>query len=393
MASQEQHKQMVKLHGELSRHLPQATNLRHMLHQNPHISGEEGPTADIIVEALDAQDSPDVAGGRVIRKAAPGPVVALRAELDALPITEQTDISWKSTNGAMHACGHDIHLAALVAATRTLEALNYPVVAVLQPREETVPGGAADMLNTGALSREEVCAVIGVHVQPQLQLGSFSAAPGVVNAASDEFTIVVSGHAGHGAYPHTTRDPVVAAASVVTALQHVVSRGVSPMNPAVVGIGSIHGGTAPNAIPSEVTLTGTARSYEADDRHHIKSMIESIARNAAAMHDCTVTLDYRLGEPPLRNDSQIATDQSELAMACNLQQAPAMRSCGADDFAFFAEAFPSVMSFLGVSDGNPDFPGLHSSRFLPPDSVIQDVALLMLAGYLAARNTTLHDLS
>lgn len=381
---------IADLHTLLIDELPAAIELRHRLHANPAVSGSEAPTAQLISQALDSPNAPDIAGGRVICKGNASSYVALRAELDALPIVEETDVPWRSDNGAMHACGHDVHLAALVAVVKTLEKVGLPVAAILQPREESVPGGAADMIDAGALVENRIHAVIGVHVQPQIALGTFSSASGVVNAASDEFTMIVKGKGGHGAYPHTTNDPIVAAASVVTALQHIVSRGINPMNPTVVGVGSIHGGSAPNAVPNEVTLKGTVRSYERSDRDQLAKRIESVARHAAGIHACDVFFDYRYGEPPLNNDPQLASRQAEIASQAGLVQVADMRSCGSDDFAFFGEQVPSVMSFIGVGDGQIDGPGLHSSTFLPMDSAIQDTALLMLAGYLAASEDHSH---
>lgn len=375
---------IAALRSGLDRHRDDAIELRHRLHANPTISGHEAPTAQLLARELGAEDSTDIAGGRIIVSGDSDSYVALRAELDALPIIEQTNVEWRSTNGAMHACGHDVHLAALVATFRTLQDAGMPVAAILQPREESVPGGAADMIATGALTEYRIGSVIGVHVQPQIPLGSFSSAPGVVNAASDEFTIVIQGQGGHGAYPHTTRDPITAAASVINALQHVVSRAISPMNPTVVGVGSIHGGSAANAVPDDVTLTGTVRSYDQADRIKLPELIENAARSAAGIHGCDITLQYRYGEPPLSNDPDLSLRQSTWATAWGLSSGQDIRSCGSDDFAFFGQEVPSVMSFIGVGDGSPGSPGLHSSTFLPPDSVIADTALLMLAGYVAA---------
>jgi len=284
----------------------------------------------------------------------------------------------------MHACGHDVHLAALFAAVRTLEDLSLPVIALLQPREESVPGGAQDMIKAGALVDFGIEAVIGVHVQPQVAPGMFSCAPGVVNASADQFAVTMRGIGGHGAYPHTTRDPIVATATLVNLLQSLVSRSIDPMHPAVVGVGSIHGGSAPNAIPDAVTIEGTVRTYDNDDRLAISRRIEQMAASVADAHGCIASVDYQYGEPPLNNDTDLALTQAHLATEWELLPAPELRSCGADDFAFYGEQVPSVMSFVGVKSETGGSAGLHSPRFLPPDTTIKNAAAMYLAGYAAA---------
>ncbi len=249
----------------LERQLPAAVALRHELHAHPQIGGTEYETAALVAEAMDAADAPMIAEGRVIRiGAADGPAIAIRVELDALPGVETSAVPWASRNGAVHMCGHDVHMAALTAVVATLREAGPPVplVAVLQPREELSPGGAVDMLASAVLTHHDLRAVLAVHVQPRLPAGSFSASPGTVNASSDEFTITVTGKPGHGAYPHVARDAIAAAAQVITALQYLVARNTDPMQPTVITVGSIHGGQAPNVIPETVTMSGTLRVFD-----------------------------------------------------------------------------------------------------------------------------------
>lgn len=376
---------LTPLMQKLDQALPAALELRRTIHANPYISGEEGPTASLVAAELGAPDAPDVCGGRVIRiGSATGPAVAIRAELDALPIVERTEIPWKSTNGAMHACGHDVHLAALTAVAQVLANEPIAMVALLQPREEAVPGGALDMVKSGALEDAEVRAVIGAHVHPRIEIGEFSAYPGVMNASSDEFTIVVHGRGGHGAYPHATADPIVAAATIVNALQQIVSRRSDPMEPTVITVGSIHGGSAANAIPDQVTITGTVRAYDAGHRHALHALIGEAAEHAAAIHGCRIKSEFRLGEPALRNDADLTYRLCEWAHADGLVSSHPLRSCGADDFAFYGEILPSVMAFVGAGQSDGRTPELHSSEFLPSDEIVRDTARVMIAGYLAA---------
>lgn len=369
----------------LEKELPDAIALRHEIHADPQISGFEGPTAARVSAALGQSDAPDIAGGRVIRiGSAPGPAIAIRGELDALPIRETTSVPWRSINGAMHACGHDIHLAALVAVARTLTDQPIPMVALLQPREEAVPGGALDIVQSGALEAAQVRAVIGAHVHPRIRMGEFSAFPGVMNASSDEFTITILGRGGHGAYPHATTDPISAASSMITALQQIVARRSDPMEPTVITVGSIHSGAAANAIPNEAVLTGTIRAYDPDHRDILHALITDTAQHVVAVHGCRVHVEIRRGEPALRNDERLAVRLGEWAQLDGVAQSEPHRSCGADDFAFYGEILPSVMAFVGSGSDQPDEPELHSANFLPSDALVRDTARIMIAGYLAA---------
>jgi amidohydrolase len=370
---------------KVERALPEAIRLRHEIHANPCVSGHEAPTAALVAAALGFADAPDVAGGRVIRiGASSGPSVAIRAELDALPIREETAAPWSSSNDAMHACGHDVHLAALVAVAHALADEAIPMVALLQPKEESVPGGALDMVKSGALQTAQVQAVIGAHVHPRIRAGEFSSFPGIMNASSDEFTVVIQGRGGHGAYPHATADPVLAAASVITALQQIISRRTDPMEPAVITVGSIHSGIAPNAIPDDAILTGTIRTYDPAHREALHELIMETVGHAAAIHGCTVAINLRRGEPALANDERLAIRLSEWAQLGGAIQSEPLRSCGADDFAFYSQVVPSVMAFVGSGSGSAAEPELHSARFLPSDEIIREVARVMIAGYLAA---------
>jgi len=376
----------------LADRIPEAINLRHAIHQQPFVGGEEGPTAELVAGALGRPEAASVAGGRLIRFGQPtGGAIALRAELDALPIAEETSVAWASGNGAMHACGHDVHLAALVAASLAIAEViegakdATPLVVVLQPREECLPSGALDIVHSAEFKEQDIHAIIGVHVQPALTAGTFSAAPGAVNASADEFRVRIVGKGGHGAYPHTTSDPVVAAAHVVQALQYLVSRQSDPMSPTVITIGSIHGGDAPNAIPEAVELTGTVRTFRQDDRRELHAAIERTAIATASIHGCQAETVIGLGEPALVNDEGLAEELSRWITATGLTQAPHLRSCGADDFAYFTELVPGVMVFYGVSETPGTHPGLHSARFLPDDRHVGGVAATMVAGYFAAQ--------
>ena len=369
----------------LEAELPAAIELRHELHSHPDLSGSEGPTTLRLLDALDATGSPDVHGGRVVRIGGDGPAIGLRAELDALPLVEQTGLPWASTNGASHACGHDVHMAALVAVVRALRSVDapLPVVAVLQPREEAVPSGAADLVRSQALLSESVGAMIGVHVQPRLAAGTFSSMAGAVNASSDDFRIVLRAMGGHAGYPHVTGDPVLAASEVVVSVQALVSRRVSPLNPAVVTVGSIHAGHAPNVIPDVAVLEGTIRTFDSADRELLGSKLRQVVERAATVHDCSAEFVLNAGEPPLINDGPLANATERWIGSLTARVPVDLRSCGSDDFSYYGEMCPSVMVFYGLGDAELSTPGLHHPAFAPSDDEVRGIAECLLAGYFA----------
>lgn len=363
-----------------------AVELRHELHRSPEPSGTETRTAARVVTALGEPDAPVVAGtGRLVRLGAPtGACVAVRAELDALAVVERTGVPYAATNGAMHACGHDVHLAALVAVARAVCRVGVPVplLAVLQPREEAYPSGAYDITDSGVLTGHEVGAMVGVHLQPQLPVGTVAADPGVVNASCDEVEITVRGAGGHGGYPHLARDPVPVLCQCVVALQQAVRDAVDPMHPAVVTIGNLRAGSAPNVIAETAYAHGTVRTFGSTDRDRLFAAIRNLVSGYAAAHGCTADVRFLGVEPSLANDPALASGAASWLARAGFAAAPEFRSCGSDDFACYAAAAPSLMMFLGAGEG-ADQPMLHDARFLPADARVRDVAFAMVAGYLA----------
>ncbi|MBO8195902.1 amidohydrolase [Streptomyces oryzae] len=380
---------LATLSAALEEELPAAVELRHRIHARPCLSGAEAPTRDLVLAALPAGSTTKVADtGAVVRVGGPGPAVAVRGELDALAVQESTGALWTSEHpGIMHACGHDVHLAALTALARAVERVGgpAPLLAVLQPREETYPSGAQSIVEDGLLDREHCRAVIGAHVQPLLPAGTVACTPGGVNASADEFTIEVRGRGGHAAYPHLTRDPVVALAHIVVALQSLVSRGTDPMAHAVLSVGTLAAGTAANVIPATAEARGTLRALDGGDRDTLHRRLARTAELVAQTHGCTaeVTIDH--GEPVLHNDEALAAATLPVLGSLGLRAADDLRSAGSDDFSFFCERLPSLMMFVGTHGGAER---LHSPTFLPADARIRDVARALLAGYLAAAEIT-----
>ena len=244
--------------------MPGSVSLRERLHANPEPSNAEHGTARLVSEALGDADVEPVAGTGLVARGGPveGEAVAVRAELDALPIKERTGAPFAAKNGLMHACGHDVHMAALVAlfraAHRITSSLPEPLLALYQPSEETYPSGAEVIVRERALG--EVGAVVAAHVHPDVPWGCVSVEPGPVNASCDYLHVTVEGAGGHGAYPHRARDPILALSHIVVALQSLVSRRLDPMHPGVLSIGWTRADSADDVIPERAEAGGTLRA-------------------------------------------------------------------------------------------------------------------------------------
>jgi amidohydrolase len=378
----------LKLRAAVADELPAAIALRHRLHADPRLSGDEADTAAEVAAALGAGPGEAVAGtGRVVRIGGDGPAIALRAELDALPIVERTGAPWASRGDAMHACGHDVHLAALVAVGRAAERIgvDVPILAVLQPREESSPSGAEDIVRSCVLAAHDVRAIIAAHLQPRVPDGVVAVTPGPVNAATDEFEITVTGVGGHAGYPHVARDPVLALCQVVVSLQQVASRRFDPVMGAVCSVGQIAGGSAVNVVPERATARGTVRVMRDADRPVAASLISEVVAHTAAAHGCEGRVRFDPGEPVLVNDPVLAAGAAERLAATGVTTDDGFRSYGADDFSHYCTVTRGLMLFIGIAPPDTtDAPGLHHDRFLPPDRMIGRTADALVAGYLAA---------
>ncbi len=379
----------------LPEHLPAARALRERLHADPHVSGEEEPAAIALTEALGIPMEPVAQTGRVGRLGPAGPSVLLRAELDALPVREATGAAYAATNGRMHACGHDVHQAALVAVVRAAAGLSLPVglVPLLQPREETYPSGARDTVASGVLDRLQVAAAIGAHVHPTVPVGTVATGAGVVNAAADEVEIVVSGHGGHGAYPHHAADPVAAISHIVLSLPELLRRTGNPMRPSTLSVGHLQAGDhSANVLPDQALLRATLRTTHRDDRAALQQQIRHVAQKQAEAFGLEAHVEITHGEPVLYNDPELVERMDAWLDRSGMSPTEPMRSLGADDFSYFAEIVPSVMSFVGVTvAGRSTPPPLHHPEFLPTAEAVDDVAIALVSGYLAAAELVLAE--
>jgi amidohydrolase len=368
---------------------PRALRERERLHAIAEPSHEEHATARLVAEALGARDVECVLRtGLMARVGPPGRAVAVRAELDALPIDEETGAPFAATNGSMHACGHDVHLAALVAlfraAGRVEGALPRPLLAFFQPSEEAYPSGADLVVKEGSLA-DRTGAIVAAHVHPEVPWCSVSLEAGAVNASSDNLLIVVEGSGGHSAYPHRGHDPILALSHAIVALQSLVSRRLNPMHAAVFSVGWVRAGTAENVIPDAAEAGGTLRVLNPEDRLPLREMACEIVEHTARAHGCVARVEVTEGEPATVNDARLAEEARSLLPEAGFGLAPAMRSCGSDDFGFYGLLAPTLMMFVGLAGapGAPDVP-LHHPRFLPPEEAVLAVARAQAVAFAAA---------
>ncbi|MDN5854297.1 MAG: M20 family metallopeptidase, partial [Actinomycetia bacterium] len=307
--------------------------------------------------------------------------IALRAELDALPITERSAVPWRSTTDAMHACGHDIHLAALVAVARAARTIDLParLVALLQPREEGTYSGAKDIAAAGVA--DDWSAVVAAHVQPQLTSAVTAVTPGPVNASTTEFTVSLSGRGGHSGYPHTVDDSVLALSATVVALQHVAAGTIDPVEGVTMMVTQISGGTAANIVPDFVSARGTVRAMSESNERAARQAMERIVTSTAAAYGCSGEITFHPGEPALVNDPAIARSTRAYLAGMGREVDDAWRSFGSDDFSHFASRTRTLMLFVGTG---AEHGGLHDSTYVPSDGYIPLVADALIAGFCGA---------
>jgi amidohydrolase len=371
-------------------------SIRHHLHAHPELSFQEFETARYVSDILKKLPIDTVTNvvntGIVALIKGKNPdkkVVALRADLDGLPITEETELPYCSVNsGIMHACGHDMHTASLIGCAHILSALKDEfegtVKLVFQPGEELIPGGAKLMIEAGVLKNPEVNKMFGQHVFPDLEVGQVGFKSGMYMASADEIYLTIKGKGGHGALPHTVIDPILIAGHVITSLQQVVSRKCNPAIPSVLSFGFIEGKGATNIIPNEVVLKGTFRTFDEQWRKQahleIKSLVEGIVKSMGGEYD----LEIRVGYPFLTND-ELTT---QFAKKCAIDYLGEKNVIDlslrmtAEDFAYFSQEVPSCFYRLGTSNAHKGIGGnLHH-----PQVQFDDDALTIgmgLMSYLA----------
>lgn len=378
---------------------PQVIKWRHHLHQNPELSNREFETAKYITKhlqnlGLEVQTGVAITGVvAVLDSGKPGPVVALRADIDGLPVLEQNNLPWKSTKRGelegndvpvMHACGHDTHIAMLMGAAEILvnmkSELRGKVKFIFQPAEEGAPrgekGGAELMIEEGVLNNPTVDVIFGLHISADTDVGKIRYKEGGTMAAVDPFKIVIKGKQAHGAYPWLSVDPITTAAQIIMSLQTIVSREIKLIDEAaVVTIGSIHGGNRSNIIPSEVELVGTIRTLNKAAREHmyeaVPRKVKGIADSMRAEVEVTLPLDYNY--PITYNDPEL-TEKMVPTLIRSAGRENVIYSkpvTGAEDFSFFQEKIPGLYMWIGgkpLDISETDAPAHHTPEFYVDDS-------------------------
>ena len=356
---------------------PQLVQWRRRLHQRPELGFQEHLTAQLIAQKLqewEIDHQTEIANTGIvatIKGDRPGPVLAIRADMDALPIQEGNDVSYRSQHeGIMHACGHDGHTAIALGTAFYLsqhrQDFSGTVKLIFQPAEEG-PGGAKPMIEAGVLNDPAVDAIIGLHLWNNLPLGTVGVRSGALMAAVECFRARIFGQGGHGAMPHQTVDSVVVSAQIVNALQTIVGRNVDPLDSAVVTVGELHSGTAMNVIADTAKMSGTVRYFKPSLAGYFGKRIEEIIAGVCQSHGAKYELDYWQLYPPTINDAQVA--QLVRSVASEVVETPAgvvpeCQTMGGEDMSFFLQEVPGCYFFVGAANSEKglDYPH-HHPRF------------------------------
>ncbi len=369
---------------------PDAVALRRAIHRRPELGNQELETTRRVAEALRAsgiEAAVRESGTGVIAELGrgDGPLVAFRADLDALPIAEMTGADYASEHpGVMHACGHDAHTAIGVGIARSLAALGDfggRARIIFQPAEEMIPGGATELVAEGVT--DDVAAILAFHVDPTLQPGRIGVRTGPITGASDRLVISLSGPGGHTSRPHRTVDLIYAAAKVAADLPAVIQRTTDPRHPVIVAFGSIHGGEAANVIPTSIEITGTVRLFDLDLWRSMEELVVRVVGDLIDPLGAAAKVEYTRGSPPVHNDAGIIDAVGETAaklLGVN-GVTETHQSMGSEDFAWYLERVPGALIRLGTRRGEEQL-DLHSATFDIDESSIETGILVGTASLL-----------
>ncbi len=358
---------------------PQLVTWRRQIHQKPELGFQEKITAEFISQKLRSWGIPHQTGiaqtgivatieGKKPSTLSHPPVLAIRADMDALPVREENEVEYKSQHpGLMHACGHDGHVAIALGTAHHLarhpETFAGTVKIIFQPAEEG-PGGAKPMIEAGVLENPNVDAIIGLHLWNNLPIGTVGVRSGALMAAVERFHCVINGKGGHGAMPHQTIDPILVAAQVITTLQTIVARNIDPIEAAVVTVGSLHAGTTDNVIPRQAEMQGTVRYFHPQYAGYFRQRLEQIIQGICQSHGASYEFAYEEFYPPVINHPEIA----ELVRGAALEVietpvgiVPECQTMGGEDMSFFLQAVPGCYFFLGAANAEKklNFPHHH----------------------------------
>jgi len=382
--------------GLASSYFEEYRSIRHHLHANPELSFKEFETSKFVQAQLSKLGIPFTTMGTtgvvaLLHGKPSDRIIALRADMDALPIHEENKVPYVSKHdGVMHACGHDVHTTCLLGAARILNELkdqwDGTIKLIFQPGEEKNPGGASILIKEGVLTNPVPQRIYGQHVHPQLEVGRMNFASGKVMASADEIYITVKGKGGHAAKPNLTADTILTASQIVNALQQVISRNNNPLFPSVLSICSMQGGFTTNVIPSEVKMMGTFRAMDEKWRFEAHERIRTIVESTAKANGAEVELEISIGYPSVINDS--ATTETARSLACSLigeaNVGEAEISLGAEDFGYYTQEIPGCFFRLGTGNVKRGIvSGVHTPTFDIDEEAIK-MGISMMA-YLGAR--------
>ncbi|SHK98438.1 hippurate hydrolase [Chitinophaga jiangningensis] len=378
---------MKNLIKELAKtYAPEFISIRQHLHAHPELSFQEYKTSEFIQQKLTEFGVPftaGIAGTGIIAliegKNPTSRVIALRADIDALPITEANDVPYKSQNtGVMHACGHDVHTTCVLGATRILHELKDQfegtIKILFQPGEEKHPGGASIMIEEGALENPKPDAILGMHVQPTMEAGIVGFRAGQYMASADEIYITVKGKGGHAALPQLTADTILIASNIVVSLQQIISRNNNPFSPSVLSICAFNGGFTTNVIPSEVKLMGTFRAMDETWRFKAHDLIRKQAKGIAEAMGAEIDIDILVGYPTLYNNEAVTAQARGLAEDFLGKEAVVDTEIrmGAEDFAFYSQIIPACFYRLGTGNvARGITSGVHTATFDVDEKAIE----------------------
>ncbi|MDB9323416.1 M20 family metallopeptidase [Nodularia spumigena CS-591/04] len=386
---------LTRIKDSATKLAPRLIEIRRHIHSHPELSGQEYQTSAFVAGVLSSsglhvQEGIGKTGviGELQNTGTDERVLAIRTDMDALPIQERTKLEYAShTEGVMHACGHDVHttvgLGTAMVLSEMAEELGGKVRFLFQPAEE-IAQGASWMVNDGAMAN--VSAILGVHVFPSIPAGSIGIRYGALTAAADDLEIIISGESGHGARPHEAIDAIWIASQVITALQQAISRTQNPLRPVVLSIGKITGGRAPNVIADHVQLLGTVRSLHPETRTQLPNWIENIVANVCHSFGARYQVNYRQGVPSVQNDyamTQLLQSSAEEAWSCDRVQVLPEPSLGAEDFSVYLEHAPGSMFRLGVGykDRIINHPLHHPEFEVDESAIITGVVTMAYAAY------------
>ncbi|MBI2730006.1 MAG: amidohydrolase [Sphingobacteriales bacterium] len=384
-----------KIQSLAKQYAPEFIDVRHHLHTHPELSYQEFETSKYVQAKLSEWNIPfeikATTGvvGLIKGKNPDKRIIALRADMDALPIKEENDVPYKSTrDGVMHACGHDVHTTCLLGAAKILnktkDEWEGTVKLIFQPGEEKNPGGASLMIKDGVLENPKPQAIFGMHVHPGLAIGTLSFRGGMVMASADEIYITIKAKGGHAASPHLTADTILIGSQLVMALQQIVSRNNNPFNPTVLSITSFQGGFTTNVIPSEVKLMGTLRCMNEEWRYKAHQLIKQTCENIVNGTGAEINLHIDIGYPSVHNDESLnekaKTLAGELIGNSNVEETE-MRM-GAEDFGYYAQQIPACFYRVGVMNKEKGITsGVHTPTFnIDEDAIETGMGLMAWLG-------------